>query len=120
MRIPDREELLDYMENVSGQDSEVQKRILHMLASSQVLRESMAEIKRDLYLVGSQIPDYTPDATFGAEIMRLTQAWLNSVYARKFSLKTFHRSREFFGFILALVGVVMLVLGILGFRLLGR
>ena len=118
--LPDREDLLDYVENANGQDAEVQKRILQMLASSQVLREHMSEIKRDLYLVGAQIPDYSPDAAFGAEIMRLTQAWQRNVYNRNFALRNFYRSREFFGILLAVSGIALLVLGIMGFRLIGR
>lgn len=120
MRLPDRDDLLDYVENASGQDTEVQKRVLQLLASSQLLREQISELKRDLYLVGSQIPDYAPDASFGAEIMRLAQTWQRTVYERKFSLRNFHRSREFFGLLLALVGVALLAIGVMGFRLLGK
>ena len=120
MRLPDRNDILDYVENASGQDAEVQKRILHMLASSQVLREHLSELKRDLYLVSSQVPDYAPEAVFGAEIMRLSQVWLHASYKRKFSLRDFYRSREFFSFALGLVGVLLLILGIMGLRLLNR
>lgn len=117
MRMPDRNDLLDYVENAAGQDKEVQKRILHMLASSPVMRESLAELKRDLYLVSSQIPDYAPDASTGAELMRLSQTWIQLVYERKFSLRHFHRSREFFTLMLILGGVTLLLLALLGFSL---
>lgn len=117
MRMPDRNDLLDYVENAAGQDKEVQKRILHMLASSPVMRESLAELKRDLYLVSSQIPDYAPDASTGAELMRLSQTWIQLVYERKFSLRHFHRSREFFTLMVILGGVTLLLLGLLGFSL---
>jgi hypothetical protein len=119
MRLPDRRDLLDYAENAAGQDAAVQKRILQMLASSQVLREHMAEIKRDLYLVGAQIPDYAPDASFGVELMRLSQTWIRTVYERKFSLRNFHRSREFYGIMLTLVGLSLLALGVVGLKILG-
>ena len=114
MRLPDRNDLLDYVEHTAGQDAEAQKRVLRLLASSQVLRESLAELKRDLYLVGSQVPDYAPPATFGPELARLSEAWLKMAYARKFSLHRFYRSREFFGLALALVGLALLLIGILG------
>lgn len=120
MKLPGRDELLDYVENATGQDADAQKRVLQLLASSQVLREQMAEVKRDLYLVGTQIPDYSPDASFGAELMRLTQTWIRTLYERKFSLKQFHRSKEFFGLILALAGLALLAIGVVGFRLLGN
>jgi len=117
MRLPDRNDLLDYVEDTSGQDRDVQKRILHMLASSQLMREHMAELKRDLYLVSSQVPDYAPDASTGAELMRLSQTWIQLLYERKFSLRNFHRSKEFFGMMLALGGFALLVLGLLGYSL---
>ncbi len=120
MRMPDRNDLIDYVEDTAGQDRDVQKRILHMLASSQVMREHMAELKRDLYLISSQVPDYGPDASTGAELLRLSQTWVQVVYERKFSLKNFHRSREFFGLMLALAGATLLVLALLGFGLIKK
>lgn len=120
MRMPDRNDLLDYVEDTAGQDKEVQRRILHLLASSQVMREHMAELKRDLYLVHSQVPEYTPDAATGAELMRLSQTWIQLVYERKFSLRNFHRSKEFFSLMLVLGGATLLILGLLGFHLLSR
>lgn len=120
MRMPDRNDLIDYVEHSAGQDSEVQMRILHLLASSQILREQVAELKRDLYMVTTQIPDYVPEPAFGAELLRLSQTWMQTLYARKFSWKTFYRSREFFALFLALAGGVFLVLTMLGWKLLGR
>ena len=120
MRLPDRDDLLDYVEDSAGQDKDVQRRILHLLASSPVMRESVAELKRDLYLAGSQVPDYAPDAAMGAELMRLSQAWIQLVYERKYSLKNFHRSREFFALMLILSGVTLLVLGLLGLNLMAN
>jgi|GEM_PF-5555703 len=120
MRMPDRNDLIDYVEDTAGQDRDVQRRILHMLASSQVMRESMAELKRDLYLISAQVPDYAPDASTGAELLRLSQTWIQLVYERKFSLRHFHRSREFYGLMLALGGVTLLILGMIGFSLMGK
>ena len=63
--------------------------------------------------------DLAPGAAFGAEIMRLTQTWIRTVYERKFALRNFHRSKEFFGLMLALAGAALLAIGVMGFRLLG-
>jgi len=120
MRMPDRNDLIDYVEDTAGQDREVQRRILHMLASSQVMREHMAELKRDLYLISAQVPDYAPDASTGAELLRLSQTWVQLVYERKFSIRHFYRSREFYGLMLALGGATLLVLGLLGFSLMSK
>jgi hypothetical protein len=120
MKLPGRDDLLDYVEDSGGQDKEVQRRILQMLASSAQMRESVAELKRDLYLVSSQVPDYAPDATTGAELMRISKAWVQAVYERKFSLRQFHRSREFFALMLVLAGVTFLLLGAFGIGLLAK
>jgi hypothetical protein len=118
MRLPDRRDFLDYAESAGGQDAEVQKRILSMLATSTVVREQLAELKKDLHIVASQVPDYGPDASLGPELVRLSQSWVQVIYTRKFSLKDFHRSSEFFGLILAIMGLALLLIGLLGFQLL--
>lgn len=120
MRLPDRQEFLDYAEGAAGQSTDVQRQILKLLASSPVMREQLAELKRDLYLASAQVPDYTPSAEFGAEITRLTQSWAQLAYTRKFSVKNFHRSREFFSLILFLAGLAFLVLAGVGIRILAQ
>jgi len=114
LKLPDRKDFLDYAEGAIGQDTLVQRQILSLLASSPIIREQLAEIKKDLYLVSAQIPDYSPDVNFGAEVGKLSQTWIQAVYNRKFSLKNFHRSREFFGLMALLVGAVLLLLVMLG------
>jgi len=120
VRLPDRDDILDYVEGASGQDAATQKRILQLLASSQVLREHVAELKKDLYVVSSQVPDYAPNVAFAAELTRLSQSWVQVVYVRRFSLRNFYRSKELFGLLLLLLGLTLLVLGLLGMRLLAR
>jgi hypothetical protein len=119
LKLPERKDVLDYAEGASGQDAQVQRQILNLLASSPVMREQMAELKKDLYLVSTQIPDYVPDAQFGADVAKLTQSWLQLAYGRKFSMKNFHRSREFFGLLSLVVGMLLLLIFLLGTRLLG-
>lgn len=118
MKLPDRKDFLDYADGARGIDAETQRRILQMLASSSILREQMAELKRDLYMVGAQVPEYAPSAAFGAEITKLAQSWVRLVYTRKFSLQHFHRSREFV-LLLGVVGACLLgMLALVGMQLL--
>lgn len=117
MKLPNRQDFLDYAEGVSGQDQQLQKQILSLLASSSLMREQLAEVKKDLYMVDMQIPDYMPSATFGAEITRLTQAWMKLSYSRQFSFKNFYRSHEFFLLALSLISGVAFLLALLGFGL---
>ena len=116
MRLPDRKDFLDYAEGTTLQDKQVQRNIMNLLASSPLMREQLAELKRDLYLVSSQVPDYLPEAQFGAELSRLSQAWLQAVYDRKFSLRNFHRSREFTGILVLVAATLLLLLVFLGWR----
>ncbi len=95
MKLPDRREFLDYVEGAAGQDVDVQKQIMNLLASSPMMREQLVELKRDLYIVSVQVPEYTPSVTFGAELSRLSQSWIQLSYARKYSMKNFHQSAEF-------------------------
>lgn len=118
MRLPERQDFLDYAEG-SCSDALLQKRILQMLASSPVMREQLAEIKRDLYMVSSQVPDYAPGAPFGAELSRLAQTWLQLAYNRKFAMRNFYRTREFFWLLVALAGGTLLVLALVGAHLMG-
>ena len=119
MRLPDRRELLDYVEGVPGQDAQVQKNILQLLASSRIMREQLVELKRDLYMVSTQIPEYMPSPTIAAEVTKLAQAWIQVLYNRKFALRNFYRTQEFF-WLLCLVGAAILgVLTLLGWNLLG-
>ena len=114
MKLPERQDFLDYVEGVQTQDVLIQRQILGLLASSSVIREQLSELKKDLYLVSSQVPDYHPDVNFAAEVGKLSQTWLQAVYNRKFSLKNFHRSREFFGLMALLLGAVLLLLVMIG------
>lgn len=116
LKLPDRKDFLDYAEGASLQDTQMQRQILNLLASSSVMREQLVELKKDLYLVSSQVPDYVPEAQFGAEVAKLAQTWLQVVYNRKFSMKNFHRSREFFGIISFVVGATLVLLVLLGLR----
>ncbi len=116
MKLPDRKDFLDYAEGTS-QDKEVQRQILNLLAASPVMREQLAELKKDLYLISSQVPEYRPEAQMGAEVAKLAETWLKVLYARKFSMKNFYGSREFFGLMILIVSAVLLLLVLLGIRL---
>lgn len=119
MKFPGRKDVLDYVEGAANQDAQVQKQILHLLASSPLLREQLVELKKDLYLVSSQVPDYLPESAFGAEVAKLTQTWLQIVYGRKFAMKNFYRSREFFGLMAFVGGALLLLLVLLASHLMG-
>ncbi len=119
MKLPERKDLLDYAEG-TRQEAAVQKQILHLLASSSIMREQLTELKKDLYLVSTQVPEYQPDVAFASELGKLSQAWLKLVYERKFSFKKFHRSSEFYHLMLVMVGAALLLVGLVGWRILAK
>jgi hypothetical protein len=114
LKLPERQDFLDYAEGALMQDAKVQRQILGLMASSPMIREQVLELKKDLYLISAQIPDYNPEAQFGAEVAKLAQSWMQILYRRKFSLQNFYRSREFFGVILLLAATLLLLLAMLG------
>lgn len=118
MKLPDRQDFLDYAEGAYDQDKEVQKRILNLLASSSVMREQLAELKKDLYMIGSQIPEYPMSTSFAAEVSKLSQNWAKLTFERKYSLREFYRSREFFILILFVGAILVFILSMIGITLL--
>ncbi|RZA07033.1 MAG: hypothetical protein EOP11_08800 [Proteobacteria bacterium] len=118
MKLPDRQEFLDYAEGVAGQDSEIQRQIMNLLASSPVVREQLTELKRDLYHVAAQVPDYRPDAMFAAELAKLSQNWLQLNLNRQLSAKNFTKSSEFFRLLLGIALGLFVLLAVLGFKFL--
>jgi hypothetical protein len=117
LKLPDRKDLLNYAEG-TAQEAAIQKQILQLLASSPIIREQLADLKKDLYLVSTQVPEYKPDLAFASELTRLAQAWLKLSYDRQFSVKKFHRSKEFFHLMLILAGALLFLIGMIGLHLL--
>ena len=113
LRLPERNEILDFAEGARGQDAETQKKILHLLVSSQIMRQQVADLKRDLYIIDVQVPDYSISKELGAQMAQLTQAWVKLQYSRKFSFKNFYRTNEFFSLMVfvaaALIGLIILI-----------
>jgi len=118
LKLPDRQEFLDYAEGVVGQDSETQRQIMNLLASSPVVREQLAELKRDLYHVAAQVPDYRPDAAFAAELAKLTLNWSEVSLNRNLAARNFTKSREFSRLLVAIAGVAGVMIALLAWRFL--
>jgi len=110
LKIPERKDFLRYAENDLDLPPEVQKAVLTLLASSSTVRKEVAELKRDLYLVDVQVPDFLPTVEMGVELAKLSDTWVSLLYKRQFSLKNFYRSREFFHLLLFVGGVLALLL----------
>lgn len=109
MRLPSREELLEFVESDGSSNAQTHRQILGLIASSKVVREQVAELKQDLYWVDSQVPDYVPGVSLGLEITRLTKSWGVSEYKRSFSLKEYYRAKEFLYLMLFLFGGILML-----------
>lgn len=117
MKFPDRKDFLDYAEGHPLSDPEVQRQVLKMLASSRLYREQMAELKKDLYLVDVQVPEYVLSASYVSKLAKLSQSWIELQFARDYGFKGFYRTKEFLwvGVVLA-VGLLSVLLLLLAFR----
>lgn len=101
---------------MAGQSSETQRQIMNLLASSPVVREQLAELKRDLYHVAAQVPDYRPDAAFAAELAKLSQNWSQLSLNRSLSARNFTGSREFSRLLAGIALVALALFGALAWR----
>ncbi len=117
MKLPERKDFLYYVESDPEQSSGAQQSILALISSSAVVRQQIVEVKKDLYLVSVQVPEYEPTAHFGMELARLSDSWAKISYNRKFSVRHFYRSREFFGLILTVAAMLGLLLYFIGLGL---
>ncbi|MCO5141470.1 MAG: hypothetical protein M9962_00090 [Oligoflexia bacterium] len=109
MKLPSREDMMEFVEGDAGLNAHMHRQILDLIASSKVVREQVTELKQDLYWVDSQVPDYLPGVSLGLEITRLTKSWGASEYKRSFSLKDYYRAKEFTYLMLFLFGGVLML-----------
>ena len=115
MRFPDREDILQYVEGAQHVEGPVQKQIFQLMASNAVLREQIAELRKDLYEVETQIPDFSYTETFDKDLRGLAQTWLKLSYDRKNSFQLFYKNWEFWKVFLYLFGVYFLFWAVLRF-----
>lgn len=109
MKLPTREDLLEFVESSAGLDMSTHRQILDLIGSSRIVREQISELKQDLYWVDVQVPDYLPGASMGLEITRLTKSWGATEYKRNFSVKEYYRAKEFLYLMLFLFGGIIML-----------
>lgn len=69
-------DLLAFIEGNRDANPSVGQKILQELPTNPKLRQRMAELQRDLYLVDSEIPSVQPSAQFLLEVNKLGTVWL--------------------------------------------
>ena len=76
-------EILRFAEGISDLDADREEQLLSQVASSPELRRKIAELRRDLYLVECQIPEYRPSAELLIEAEKLSRLWSSRIEGRK-------------------------------------
>jgi hypothetical protein len=102
-RMPQYQDFIDYAEGVTLRDADLQRKVLQMLAVSSELRQQMTVLKRDLYLINSQIPDFECEAAFNEELRLVAQSWIKMSLSRQFSFPKFLDAKEFFAVVSILI-----------------
>jgi hypothetical protein len=108
--LPEQKDFIDYAEGRACRTNEVQRQVLQMLATSPELRKQVAELKKDIYLVNAQIPEFEADPAFAQELRGVAEAWLRLSLSRRFAFPKFLKAKEFFALVALIVaGIVLLV-----------
>lgn len=100
---------MDYAESGLLPDPEVQRRVLQILAASPELREQMNQLKKDLYLVNAQIPEFEADEALSQGLRTLAEAWFQRSLRKRFAFAHFLNTKEFFGFMSLLIFLALVV-----------
>ena len=76
-------EILRFAEGISDLNPDREEQLLSQVASSPDLRQKIAELRRDLYLVECQIPEYEPSVELLLEAEKLSRVWSNRVMGKE-------------------------------------
>ena len=108
-------EIVRFAEGLSDLEPDIEAEILTQVVSSPDLRKRIAALRRDLYLVECQIPDYQMAPEYLIELNKLAEIWVRMRMERKLKLQKFLFGREFAALGLLLAGLVGLALAILSY-----
>lgn len=109
MRMLEPTEILRFAEGCADFAPDVEKEILAQIASSPDLRRRVAELRRDLYLVECQIPEYEIAPEFLLEVNKLAEVWLGMRLKRGPRASRPLLGRAFFAW--AILGATLLLVG---------
>lgn len=94
----DGQHLVFFAENLGDLPTETHKKILNSVASNREVREVIESIRQDLYLIESQIPEYSLHSEFRADLKNLAMLWMQKQIRQKLTLRRFFLGREFLFF----------------------
>lgn len=111
LEFPSQEDLIRYAEGIPSEPA-LEKQIKKILASNSLVRSEIAEIKKELYRLECQLPQYNLSPEFGAELAKMSEAWCSLRARQKLSFKNFWGEKELvrvllvFGFFLAVITAI--------------
>ncbi len=113
----DEQELICFVENATELDPDAHKRIMEQVAANPDLRERVARIRKELYIVDSQIPEYDISREFHEELKSLAELWLRSKLKQKLRMRRVLFGKEFPLFASALIILLLVALAVIYLRL---
>lgn len=108
-------QLIRFAEGGIDLESDQEEIILKQVATNGELRKQLAEIRRDLYLVDCQIPEYNLNPEYIIELNKLGQAWLKLRIDQQLRGYKFLFSREFISLALFVCSLLIFSLILLSF-----
>jgi len=112
LKLPEQDDFLRYAEGIPAKNPQVEKQIQKILASNTEARQRLTELRKDLYHIESQIPQYVMPPEFGVELTKIAQTWLQVRMRKETSFRNFRWEKELI-FILSLLGAILLVIGLI-------
>lgn len=104
----DEQDLIRFAENVGELSPENHRKIMEQVVSNPHLRKRVARIRKDLYLVDSQIPEYSISAEFHTDLKNLAELWLRNRFERRLRMSRFLFGKEFLYFASVLIVVLLI------------
>lgn len=84
----------DFWDYVDGNAGESKNQIALLLASSPETRKKISELKRDFFLIDSQIPKVDMSMELSYEIAGICQKWLNLHYKKSMPVTSLLKSKK--------------------------
>ena len=103
-------ELIRFAEGGTDIDPELQEFLVRQLASSSELREELGTLRKDLYLVSCQIPEYAISSDFEMELQKLSELCVQRQTNKRYRLVNFLMGKEFLYLGIGFVGMMIIAL----------
>ncbi len=109
-------DLIRFAENASELSLDAHRSIMEKVAGDPELRKKVAQVRKDLYLVETQIPEYSISTEFHGDLKNLAELWLKSRFEKRLKMRKFLFGKEFLTFAAVMIGILLVALTVIYLR----